>query len=350
MSNPSQKNDDLCPQKELTSKRADSSTAVIGRPRHFGRTISLILASALLLLALGGQLGRFMPTLDFANALAPAAFILSFAMSLAGLRYNRTASILAAISLLLTGERVLPVWVEQPRVSSGQAGYAITLLTLNAWQHQDHPEQTAEALAASGVDIVLLQEAGPVLHIQDQRLQSAYPFRSDCPENCDLAILSKLPVRDFRYRLKDSNGKLVGPRIVFADLVPEAGRPSMTVASIHIDRNSQNGSSRAALDARLTDLFANMDRDDLVIGGDFNMTPYSFAFQNAARLLQPIRRVSAGTPSFPARLGGHSALPVFAIDHIFASPRWNAIPISPGDGFGSDHLPVAVRLQEADTR
>jgi len=187
-----------------------------------------------------------------------------------------------------------------------------------------------------------------VLHAQDERLVAAYPFRSDCLDNCDLAILSKIPVSDFGYRLKDRNGKLVGPRIVFADLVPTAGRPPMTVASIHIDRVSQGGSSRSALAGRLAELFTKMDRDNLVIGGDFNMTPYSFAYQNAAKTLQPIRRVSSGEASFPARLGEYTAFPVIAIDHIFAAPRWQAVPMSPGDGFGSDHLPIAVRLHEVD--
>ena len=312
--------------------------------------IAPILAGALLVLALAGQSGRFIPTLDPANALAPAVFILSLVVFIVGWKYARIASTLAALSLIATGERVLPVWGEKPASASDPAGHGITLLTLNAWQHHDDPEQAARALTASGADIVLLQEAGPVLHIQDKRLLAAYPFRSDCPENCDLAILSKLPVSDFRYRLRDGDGQWVGPRVVFADLLPETGRPSMTVASIHIDRVSQGGSSRPALAGRLAELFTEMDRDNLVIGGDFNMTPYSFAYQNAAKTLQPIRRVSAGKASFPARLGEYNALPVFAIDHIFAAPRWQAVPMSPGEGFGSDHLPIAVRLHEVDTR
>lgn|GEM_PF-3524524 len=314
--------------------------------RKTGRTISLILAIGSVGLSLAGQFGRLVPALDPANALAPFVLALSIIVCIAGLRYGRIILVMGALALLCSAERVFSARPSSVTGAVAPTGSGITVLSLNAWHYQERPEETARALAASGADIILLQEAGTVLQVQDDRLRDAYPFRSDCPEDCDLAILARLPVRDFRYRMEGSDGKLAGPRIVFADIAPAAGRRPMTVASIHVDRLSQGGSSRSDLADRLAQMFEHMGKDDLVIGGDFNMTPYSFAYSSAARILKPIRRVSAGDASFPEQIGGHGAIPVFAIDHIFASPRWHAVPIEAGADFHSDHAPVAVTLYE----
>lgn len=316
------------------------------RSRRSGRRAITLLTIGLFAVALAGQMGRFIPWLDPVNALAPIVCLGALVLTIPALQFGRIAGCTALLALLCSAERVVPTWANSGRDSIALQGHGIVVLSFNAWRHQDRPTETLRTLIASGADIILLQEAGHLLRVKTENLDGVYPYRSDCPDDCDLAILSRIPVREFRYRARDGNGNAVGPRIVFADLVASAGRREMTVATIHFDRRLHGISNRSDLPASLKSMFAIVNKNDLVIGGDFNMTPYSFAYDDTTRAMQPIRRVSVGNASFPALVAGYEWVPAFAIDHIFAAPRWSAQPFPVETPIRSDHKPVAVRLFE----
>ncbi len=313
--------------------------------RGVGSIARLIFALALLTIAAGAQIGRIVPALDPLNALGPVTLASSVVLCIVSCRHHRVAMVMAGIAAVCSAERVAPVFFH-PVQAATPAGPSITILSFNAWRHQDRPEETAHAIAASGVDIVLLQEAGPLLSQADEILKSTYPFQSTCPTGCDLAILSRLPVREFRYRIRDDSGRFAGPRIVFADIEDASGVGPVTVASIHVDRREVIGGNGLQLAKGLNEMFAVLGKENLIIGGDFNMTPYSFAFAKMDRAMLPIRRVSEGVRSYPSQIAGLPTIPVFAIDHIYASPQWQAATINVGNGYHSDHRPIAVRLFE----
>lgn len=313
---------------------------------RIGTIVKTLLALTMLTIAASAQLGRIFPVLDPLNALTPVILAMAVVICIFSVRHQHLAFAIAVLAALCSVERVAQVSVETGQLAI-PAGPGITVLSFNAWRHQHSPEETARAIAASGADIVLLQEAGPMLNQADKMLKTAYPFRSDCPMGCDLAILSRLPVRDFRYRIRGDDGRFLGPRIVFADIDDASVMGPITVASIHVDRGNSPAGNRRQLDKSLDEMFTLMDKENLIIGGDFNMTPYSFDFERMDQAMLPIRRVSAGDRSYPSQIAGLPTIPLFAIDHIYASRRWRAAKISVGPGFHSDHRPIAVRLFES---
>lgn len=313
-----------------------------------GKTVVLpVLAALMLCVALAGQAGRFDRGLDFLNALAPYAIAACLILALLGLRFSRMAVALSLLAALICLERAMPVFAADMRAGAAPSTQdGLTVMSFNAWHMQPHPASAAQAIIASGADIVLLQEAGRLLGAEKLTLEMSYPFQSKCRAGCDLAILSKLPVSDFRYRIKDRTGRQRGPRMIFADIAAGPNRRPLTVATIHVDRNAAEKGRSTDVAAMLAEVFALMPRQDLVIGGDFNMTPYSFAANRIDRVAYPIRRVSPTSATYPSKIAGLPALPLFPIDHIYAAPRWQASSVRLELGFGSDHRPIAIRLIE----
>ena len=316
------------------------------RRDRIGTIVKTLLALLLLTIAASAQLGRIVPMLDPLNALTPVILAVAVIISIFSFRRQRLTFAIATLAACCSVERVAPVTFGTGQAAVS-AGPGITVLSFNAWRNQHWPAETARAIAASDADIVLLQEAGPLLNQADKMLRTAYPFQSDCPIGCDLAILSRRPVRDFRYRIRDDNGRFVGPRVVFADIEDASAMGPITVASIHVGRGTSFVGNQRQLDKSLDEMFTLIDKENLIIGGDFNMTPYSFAIAQTDEAMFPIRRVSAGDRSYPSQIAGLPTIPLFAIDHIYASPRWQAAKISVGHGFHSDHRPIAVRLFES---
>ena len=90
----------------------------------------------------------------------------------------------------------------------------------------------------------------------------------------------------------------------------------------------------------------------MVVAGDFNSTPWSFALKRLDGMLPLIRRdrAIATWPSAPTEAQGRKvplALPVLPIDHIYAGAGWRTLDVRRGPSLGSDHRPVVVTLQAA---
>ena len=84
----------------------------------------------------------------------------------------------------------------------------------------------------------------------------------------------------------------------------------------------------------------------LVLVGDFNSTPTSFAFARLEAAL-PLSRATTGLMTFPAGqgvFGFRPPAPLLAIDHVFAGRDLTSLRAARGPDLGSDHYPVVVRL------
>jgi hypothetical protein len=71
-----------------------------------------------------------------------------------------------------------------------------------------------------------------------------------------------------------------------------------------------------------------------VIGGDFNLTPFSFGLQTLARE-EHLSWLQTFTASWPAR-----PLPLFLLNHILVTPDFAHAHGGIGPDVGSDHRPV----------
>ena len=303
-------------------------------------------AIALAMLAVAGQLGRWSPWLDVINSVAPLTLAGSlgiFLLVLVRRRGGVVAIVAALIGVAGSAERVFPE-LAAGHEAPPQKGFAVTIVTHNVRVDNRDPLGTAAALAGSGADVLLLQETDGSVAGAIPRLAARYPYSTPCRQaRCAMIILSRWPIKATRYRIRDSAGRQIGPPLIWATIAPP-GAPPFTVATHHLPwplPPRDQSARRAALIRALPGL----DTRTLILAGDFNLTPWSFAMDDLDRGMAPLRRVTRALPSFPARFGaGGRAPPILPIDHVFIGPGWSVTRAERLTATGSDHFPLRVRL------
>ena len=97
---------------------------------------------------------------------------------------------------------------------------------------------------------------------------------------------------------------------------------------------------------RLAAVIAAAPKDRLIVTGDFNSAPCSFARRRWDAVFGIPRRERA-LPSWPARTYKRLkwlGLPFLPIDHVYAGPGWATVSVARGPRLTSDHYPVVVTL------
>lgn len=293
----------------------------------------------LVAVAAAAQAGRWFALADVITTAAPltaAAAAMAGVVLLMRPRRSRTGMmIVAAAALALSGERL---WPELTRIiPAADAGAADTLriLSFNVWRANPDPGRAIAAIRAARADVVLLQEAGGTVWPHLAALTALYPYRSRCERPpCHLMILARWPLAS-RYRFRDAAGNQTGPRLIQARVTPP-GRSGFTVATIHLDRPpSAIPGGPAGFGAAV--LGAGDPR--VILGGDFNRTPWSFALQRIDSAMAPVARADRAIATYPA------GAPVLPIDHLYAGPAWLVRSVERLPQAGSDHRGLVAVLQ-----
>jgi endonuclease/exonuclease/phosphatase (EEP) superfamily protein YafD len=304
----------------------------------------------LLTIALAGQGGRFAPVLDLLNSLALWLAAGGVFCALVGAFTGQKAALLAGFAaMLLSAERVLPEWTRAVPEASSSTTRDVSLLIFNVHAGQPDPLGAAERILAAGADVVLLQEAVGILSspAAADRLRSRYPFGSPCPRrNCDAVIYSRWPVTEPSYRFRNLSGEPTGTPLATATIVPGGARLPFPVASVHLPRG-WGGSGEVAARAELAETLLRHGTGSLVIGGDFNTSPFMFAMNALDEAVVPFVRVTRATPTYPAgwRVLGLALPAGLAIDHLFVGPAWAARSVRRLPAAGSDHYGLVITLQ-----
>ena len=100
---------------------------------------------------------------------------------------------------------------------------------------------------------------------------------------------------------------------------------------------------RRALAARVRALGTS----NMILTGDFNSTPWSYALKRLDASLTPLRRWTISWFTWPARLddlGVPWPIPLLPIDHIYISPQWHVASLTRSRIPGSDHFATAAVL------
>ena len=96
-----------------------------------------------------------------------------------------------------------------------------------------------------------------------------------------------------------------------------------------------------------------LPKERLILGGDFNSTPWSFARRADDRTFGVTRRDRA-LASWPADLPGQHGVsapwPILPIDHVYAGRGWATTSVRRGPRLGSDHYPLIVTLAPVTAR
>ncbi|MFJ9079556.1 endonuclease/exonuclease/phosphatase family protein [Streptomyces sp. NPDC102278] len=289
---------------------------------------------------LGGLVETFLPW-----------FGLFIPVLLAGALWRRSAA--AVVALLLPVVTWLSLFGGL-LFDTSQPGGDLTVVSHNVNAENPDPAGTARDLAASGAELVALQEMTPqATGAYRQALAKAYPYHT---VQGTVGLWSKLPLSDSRpvIVLRGNVGPLANTRRA-EDLPvdpPRAlrttvatGRGPLVVYVAHLGsvrmmpRNGFWTDSRDVGAAALTEAVAAEPNERVVVLGDMNGTTDDRAFDGLTSRLQSAQEVAGGGFGF----SWPASFPMARIDQILVrgvEPKssW-VLPAT-----DSDHLPVAAAI------
>ena len=289
------------------------------------------------------QGGRVSALLDLSTHFAPFWLFGALVVVLYGAffaRPDRRAPLIAigvvgavAAAVLIAPELARSI----PRAAPGPR--ALRLIQVNAWDQTFAPEGTAAWIARERPDFVFVEEVEP-------RIAAALLRRGFVctPGVGHVAIFSRAKPIGAPARLAPYEWRKMPP---FARATFGAGAAHYTVVAAHLPQPIYRV---AGAERRMLATFVSRYNDDhLILAGDFNLTPWSFALRSLDRSLA-LRRVDRAQVSWPARLdlgGFHvTTIPVLPIDHVYVGSAWRLVSLRRGPTLGSDHYPLEVVLAE----
>jgi len=309
------------------------------------RALACVLGAVALagaLMALGGLVD---PRLDVAAHLAPlwlagALVALVCAALPPGGWTARALAGLGVLGAVASGFLIVPEFV-RPIRPSGPAGAApiLRLIQFNAWDLSPDPARGAAWVAAQHPDVVTVEELTPafqaalqahgLLLIKGVGSTAIFSFaqRGHHPFQVPMSDWPKLP--EFA-------------RATFP--APDGGAP-FSVVAVHF--SWPNIASRWGQREAFAELLDRYPRDRLILAGDFNLTPWSFALRAFDRRIGLERRDRA-IGSWPAMQWWQGRLVMLPaalpIDHIYAGPGWRTVRLIRGPRVGSEHYPLVIDL------
>ena len=317
----------------------------IHAPMEFVRAAALVIAAAsagAALLSLGGAvsgrldvLAHFTPFYFAGGALA----LVLAAVSRAGI----APILLAAAAIVISGAVMAPEFLAA-RPGATPSGKPLKLIQFNLWASNIDPERTARWIVAENADIVVIEEAIGAGARVLPAIEGRYPYRTPCQVDfdCSTLILSKAAPKASGDLWGAGGTPLSGAWAKFGD-----GADAFTVVAAHFTRPFPAGPQQAQ-SRRLAEVLDRFDRSSLIVAGDFNSTPWSFAMRRQdARF--GLARLTRAMSTWPAarftRWRLWSPLPFLALDHIYAGSAWRAAGMQRGPRLGSDHYPIVVLLE-----
>lgn len=224
-------------------------------------------------------------------------------------------------------------------------GPTLKILQANVLKLNQDTTRLRRLIAAEKPDIIMCAEVTPLFATLFTDLAGAYPYgivEAEEKSSYGMALLSRLPLEAVESLSLDGPGK----RALAAQIVLEGTR--LDLVSIHPATPNRDMASRDREFAALAARYAN-SHARLIIGGDFNATPYCAAYKALLRQL-PLKNAREGRGimgTFPVFLP--TAFLKLPIDHILAGEGLRVTACRLGPDIGSDHLPTiaTVTLQAA---
>lgn len=293
-----------------------------------------------------GQGGRWSERLDVLNHFAPIWLALALAaigLWVASRDRSRTAPLLASLAAALTLTQIVPELAAAmaPR-QPPKGGEQVKVLQFNLWGRNADKEGVERWILAQDPDVIVFEEAFTRHHPLIRDLKARYPYLVTCrgARDCSQTIIAKKP--------PIASSGLLG-ELHFSSAWATfmgAGGP-YTVVGVHYSWPWPPGRQEVQA-GRIARYIGQFPKERMIIAGDMNSTPWSFALRRQDRAFGLERRTRA-LWSWPAgpfsryRLPG--PLPVLPIDQVYAGRGWRTIEVRRGPWLGSDHYPVLVTLE-----
>ena len=214
---------------------------------------------------------------------------------------------------------------------------SIKILSINLLSSNHKHDLTQTYIENSDSDIIVLMEYTP---LWDQNLSAAfikeYPYqiKQIRTHNFGIALWSKHPI--VSHQILDFTDRDFP--MIEAELA--IGEETLTVASIHLE----NPVGRENMTVRNHQVDQLIQRykgyRNLVLIGDYNMTPYSYDYTRLRDLLGLVETRCSIAPTFPVYF-----LPLrIPIDHCLVSQTIEHSCLMLGPDIGSDHFPIEIVL------
>lgn len=315
---------------------------------------SLFLRGTALMFALVGTIaglaclgGAFSDRLDALTHLAPVWLGCGLVGLVLGVVFAHDVERKAIVGLSLAavvalGALMAPELLAAARRPAAAPGAeTLKLVQFNVWAENHDPATTLAWIRAQKADVVLLEEGGGTSWRIVKGLRATYPYSISCDGKryCDTWIFSRFPIAQHRGFYED-HLPLAG---AWATLRHPGG--DFTVAATHfvwpIPAGRQQAQSRL-----LVGELQRFPRDDLIVTGDFNSTPWSWSLrrQDKALGLERRTRALASWPTGDFSRVARAPFPLLPIDHVYAGKAWKTVSVERGPSLGSDHRPVVVTL------
>ena len=311
-----------------------------------------LLAATCLLAGLGGAAW---PEADFLNQFAPLWSVLGLGAVVVLLVLSRRRRATAALAVALVVSSAVLVGPELAAVIARDRSSApgeVRVVQFNVWRGNRAPARAAAWVLDQRPDIVVLQEAADIGGQVARGLAPHYPFRVTCrgQKPCSTVILSRArPVAGEGLARGDAENRealsAAWARYEFD------GRP-LTVVAVHLARPwpwDRQAVDRGELIARLRQI---PDRN-LILVGDFNTTPWTFAGKRQDRELG-MDRITRALFTWPdylqPKIQLYPMVPILPIDQAYVRSGLLPVAVRRGPRLGSDHRPVVLDLAWASPR
>ena len=205
----------------------------------------------------------------------------------------------------------------------------LKVVQFNVWHENPDPAPILAWLDAERPDVVVVEENSPAFL---QAVVAHGGWSMACPR-CEVMILSRTPALAVdKVRRWPWTRPTPLTRAVFRDR-----RGPFVVIGVH--EAWPTDPDQAYQERRLAGAIAQIPNARLIVAGDFNSTPWSFARRRWDAVIGISRRERA-LPSWPAHTYKRLkwlGLPFLPIDHVYAGPAWATVSVERGPRLTSDH-------------
>jgi endonuclease/exonuclease/phosphatase (EEP) superfamily protein YafD len=312
--------------------------------------------------ALGAAIFAILGFFGFAIAefdLLNHAQVFLFPATLAGLalvlvalrgRWRIVTGAFVALGLLASSSIVVPEFVAaaaaRPAAREGES--VITMMTHNLFGKNYEMDKVSAAILGEDPDIIVFQEYfGEQASELHPLLVQHYPYFVRCRggKRANLGLYSRIPFEQVEDGACPENAYSTArtAHILATFKTPEG--KLFSVMTTHMDWPIPVERQRGQL-AALSDVVGSIE-GPLVLAGDFNSTPWSYALRGFAQSAG-LTRQTANLVTYPQRWyylrAWRDTPPFLPLDHVMTRGGILVHDVYAGAPTASDHLPVVVRF------
>ncbi|WP_428410158.1 endonuclease/exonuclease/phosphatase family protein [Hyphococcus sp.] len=288
------------------------------------------------------QAGQWLPAADMLNHVLPQLLIFSaiFVATQLGLSIRHRASLLpplaaACLVIAVAGRMVLPELAAERPSRPDAADKTYRFAVYNVKQRNVAPLEVADWLTHNAFDFAVLLEADADIVTA---IALAYPHAVNCLGNrhrCSTVVLSaRAPVESEGLAKGDPQNRKTLSAVKTSFCIDGQ---KLTIVGAHLSRPWPPSAQNRDLKDLARHLASIHDRN-VIVAGDFNLTPWSFKFRAFDRKVD-LMRITRGLFSWPA---DRATPPLLPLDHIFVSRSVRATAPETAPPNGSDHRPVVM--------